>query len=68
MKSTFLHGALALGALALIPAATATFAAGEASSYKALDEFMDVFQKVRSDYVEKVDFMVVLDSGIIDPP
>ena len=55
MKSTFLHGALALGALALIPVATATFAAGEASSYKALDEFMDVFQKVRSDYVEKVD-------------
>jgi carboxyl-terminal processing protease len=55
MKSTFLRGAVALGALALIPATTAALSAGEASSYKALDEFMDVFQKVRSDYVEKVD-------------
>ncbi|MHA6768740.1 S41 family peptidase [Sphingobium ummariense] len=55
MKSSFLQGALALGALALIPATTAALADGEASSYKALDEFMDVFQKVRSDYVEKVD-------------
>ena len=41
MKSTFLQGALALGALALIPATTAALADGEASSYKALDEFMD---------------------------
>ncbi len=55
MTSNFFRGALALGALALIPATTAALADGEASSYKALDEFMDVFQKVRSDYVEKVD-------------
>ena len=55
MKSNFFRGAVALGALALIPATTAALADGEASSYKALDEFMDVFQKVRSDYVEKVD-------------
>jgi carboxyl-terminal processing protease len=55
MKSSFLRGAVALSALALIPATTAAMADGEASSYKALDEFMDVYQKVRSDYVEKVD-------------
>jgi carboxyl-terminal processing protease len=55
MTSNFFRGAVALGALALIPATTAALADGEASSYKALDEFMDVFQKVRSDYVEKVD-------------
>jgi len=55
MKSTFYRGALALGALALVPVTTAALSAGEASSYKALDEFMDVFQKVRTDYVEKVD-------------
>ena len=55
MKTSFLQGAIALGALALIPATTAALADGEASSYKALDEFMDVFQKVRTDYVEKVD-------------
>jgi carboxyl-terminal processing protease len=55
MKSTFLRSAVALGALALIPATTAALAEADSSSYKALDEFMDVFQKVRSDYVDKVD-------------
>ncbi|MGE4322505.1 MAG: S41 family peptidase [Sphingobium sp.] len=65
MKSPFLRGAIALGALALIPATTAALADGEASSYKALDEFMDVFQKVRSDYVEKVDDAKLI-KGAID--
>lgn len=55
MKSAFLKSAVALSALALIPATTAALAEAEGNSYKALDEFMDVFQKVRSDYVEKVD-------------
>ncbi|RVT41873.1 S41 family peptidase [Sphingobium algorifonticola] len=55
MTSTFLKSAAALSALALIPAATAALAEAEGNSYKALDEFMDVFQKVRSDYVEKVE-------------
>ncbi len=55
MNSSFLRSAVALSALALIPATTAAMAEAEGSSYKALDEFMDVFQKVRSDYVEKVD-------------
>lgn len=55
MTSNFLKSAIALGALALIPAATAALAEAEGNSYKSLDEFMDVFQKVRSDYVEKVD-------------
>ncbi len=55
MTSNFLKSAVALGALALIPAATAALAEAEGNSYKSLDEFMDVFQKVRSDYVEKVD-------------
>ena len=65
MTSNFFRGALALGALALIPATTAALADGEASSYKALDEFMDVFQKVRSDYVEKVDDQKLI-KGAID--
>ncbi|MDX3909090.1 MAG: S41 family peptidase [Sphingobium sp.] len=55
MKSAFLKSAVALSALALVPATTAALAEAEGNSYKALDEFMDVFQKVRSDYVEKVD-------------
>tara|TARA_R110000782_G_scaffold182437_6_gene272760 strand:- start:103697 stop:105049 length:1353 start_codon:yes stop_codon:yes gene_type:complete len=55
MKSPLLRSALALGALALVPATTAALAEAEGSNYAALDEFMDVFQKVRTDYVEKVD-------------
>lgn len=55
MKTTFMRSAVALGALALVPATTAALAEAEGNSYKALDEFMDVFQKVRSDYVDKVD-------------
>jgi len=55
MNSPFLRSALALGALALIPATTAALAEAEGSNYATLDEFMDVFQRVRSDYVEKVD-------------
>lgn len=55
MISPFLRNALALSALALVPATTAALAEAQGGSYAALDEFMDVFQKVRSDYVEKVD-------------
>lgn len=65
MKSAFLRSAVALSALALIPATTAAFAEAEGNSYKALDEFMDVFQKVRTDYVEKVDDETLI-KGAID--
>ncbi|RXR29485.1 S41 family peptidase [Sphingobium fluviale] len=55
MTSSFLRNAFALSALALIPATTAALAEADADNYAAIGEFMDVFQKVRSDYVDKVD-------------
>ncbi|MPT48899.1 MAG: S41 family peptidase [Sphingobium sp.] len=55
MNSSLFRNAAALAALALVPATTAALAEAEGSNYAALDEFMDVFQRVRSDYVEKVD-------------
>ncbi|MBP6030248.1 MAG: S41 family peptidase [Sphingobium sp.] len=55
MTSHFLRNAAAISALALIPAATAALAEADATNYAAIGEFMDVFQKVRSDYVDKVD-------------
>ncbi|MBB6124774.1 S41 family peptidase [Sphingobium subterraneum] len=64
MKSVLLRNAIALGALALIPATTAALAEAEGNSYAALDEFMDVFQKVRSDYVEKVDDETLIKGAI----
>lgn len=54
-QSAFFRSALVLGAIALVPATTAAVAGAESDSYRLLDEFMDVFQKVRTDYVEPVD-------------
>ncbi len=42
-----------VGALTLIPMTTATLAASEADTMKELDTFMDVFNQVRSSYVDR---------------
>jgi len=64
MKSAFVRNAIALTALALIPATTSALAVAEGTNYAALDEFMDVFQKVRSDYVDKVDDQKLIHGAI----
>lgn len=55
MKNSLIKAALLTGALALVPITTAALAEAEGNSYRTLDEFMDVFQRVRADYVDKVD-------------
>ncbi|MBB4641026.1 S41 family peptidase [Rhizorhapis suberifaciens] len=55
MKNSLIKAALLTGALALVPMTTAALAEAEGNSYRTLDEFMDVFQRVRADYVDKVD-------------
>src|SRR3546814_17920728 len=55
MNKAMLKATALAGALALVPATTAALAEAEGNSYRTLDEFMDVFQRVRSDYVDKVD-------------
>jgi carboxyl-terminal processing protease len=52
-------------ALAIVPAATAAFAAVDVNTYRELDQFMAVFQKVRSDYVDQVDDKTLI-RGAID--
>lgn len=54
-----------VSAFALIPAATAAFAAVDVDTYKELDQFMSVFERVRSEYVETVDDKTLL-RGAID--
>jgi carboxyl-terminal processing protease len=44
-----------VGALALVPAVTATQAATDAQTYKELETFMGVFERVRANYVDQVD-------------
>ncbi|MCE7795129.1 S41 family peptidase [Sphingobium sufflavum] len=51
----FLRSLAVAGAIALVPVTTAAIAEGEGTTYKQLDLFMDVFQRVRASYVDKVD-------------
>src|SRR3546814_7876582 len=54
-----------VSAIALIPAATAAIAAVDVDTYRELDQFMDVFERVRSEYVEQVDDKTLI-RGAID--
>jgi len=44
-----------LGALALVPVTSATLAAADTDTYKELETFMGVFERVRANYVDQVD-------------
>jgi carboxyl-terminal processing protease len=60
-----LRALIAVSTLALIPATTATFAAVDNATYRELDAFMGVFERVRGDYVDKVDDKTLI-KGAID--
>ena len=60
-----LRAALAVSAIALVPIATAALAAVDVTTYRELDAFMSVFERVRADYVEKVDDKKLI-KGAID--
>jgi carboxyl-terminal processing protease len=60
-----LRALLTVSAVALIPATTAAIAAVDVNTYKELDAFMAVFERVRADYVEKVDDKKLI-KGAID--
>ena len=53
------------GALALVPISTAQVAAADTNTYKELETFMSVFERVRSNYVDKVDDHTLI-KGAID--
>jgi carboxyl-terminal processing protease len=50
-----LRALAAVSAIALLPAATGALAAADARAYPDLDAFIAVYERVRADYVEKVD-------------
>ncbi len=54
-----------VGALALVPMTTSTLAAADVDTYKELETFMSVFERVRGNYVDKVDDHVLI-KGAID--
>ncbi len=65
MVKSLLRAAAVVGAVSLIPAATAGLAAVDVNTYKELDQFMNVFERVRGEYVDKVDDKTPL-RGAID--
>ncbi|MCY7339300.1 MAG: S41 family peptidase [Sphingomonas bacterium] len=61
----FLPPLALVGALALVPMTTSTLAAADVDTYKELETFMSVFERVRANYVDKVDDHTLI-KGAID--
>jgi carboxyl-terminal processing protease len=64
MFRPLLRATALVGALALVPLATSGLAAVDNDTYKELDEFMNVFERVRAEYVEKVDDKTLIKGAI----
>ena len=56
---------LTVSAIALLPAATAGLAAADVAAFPEMDAFLSVYERVRADYVEKVDDKKLI-KGAID--
>lgn len=65
MAKFLLRSALLVGAVALVPAVTSAIAATDAETYREMDQFMNVFERVRAEYVDKVDDKTLI-KGAID--
>jgi len=52
------------GALAMIPLASAAMAAVDTDTYREFDQFLDVFNRVKADYVDKVDDKTLIKGAI----
>lgn len=55
MKKPFLQATALVLSVALLPAATSALSAVDASTYREMEQFMNVFDRVRSEYVDQVD-------------
>ncbi len=64
MFRPLLRATALVSALALVPLATSGLAAVENDTYKELDEFMNVFERVRAEYVDKVDDKTLIAGAI----
>ncbi|HEY0311738.1 MAG TPA: S41 family peptidase [Allosphingosinicella sp.] len=60
-----LRSLLLVTAVAIVPAASAGFAAVDVRTYREMDQFLAVFERVRADYVDQVDDQKLI-RGAID--
>ncbi len=56
--------ALPLLAIAMVPGVAAVHAAAESDTYKQLDALMDVFERVRTDYVDRTEDKALIEGAI----
>ena len=55
MPSNLMRSLGLIGAVALIPAASAALAAADVDTYREFEELRSVYERIRADYVEQVD-------------
>jgi carboxyl-terminal processing protease len=55
MASNLIRSLGLVSAVAIIPAATAALAQVDVDTYRELDQFMSVFERVRAEYVDQID-------------
>ncbi|MFD1787311.1 S41 family peptidase [Sphingomonas floccifaciens] len=59
-----LQAAALVGTIALVPATTAALAQVDTGAYRELDTFMDIYNRVKADYVDKVDDKTLMKGAI----
>ncbi|MEO7692184.1 MAG: PDZ domain-containing protein, partial [Sphingomonas sp.] len=62
-RAFFQASAIAI-ALAIVPIGTSAMAAVDTDTYREIDVFMDVFNRVKADYVDKVDDKTLIKGAI----
>jgi carboxyl-terminal processing protease len=65
LTAKFLPPIALVGALALVPVAASSFAAADTTNYQELEKFMSVYERVKANYVDKVDDHTLI-KGAID--
>ena len=65
MPRPLLQATAIVGALALVPLGASAMAQVDTQTYRELDKFMDVYNRVKADYVDKVDDKTLV-KGAID--
>ena len=55
VKRPFLTATAIVGALAMVPITTSAMAAVDSSTVRQFDRFLDVYNRIKADYVDKVD-------------
>ena len=65
MANNLLRSVALVGAVAFIPATTASLAQVDVNSYREIDQFVSVLERVKSEYVDQVDDATLI-RGAID--